>query len=801
MNNRQDRPDINANEATATDLRVIEDLKKLGWKVGDTLLYQPQYPLTPEQQKEFPGHKYVKPDIVLQDLQGKPLAVFENKLDNPKKGLPKLRLLYSRILRPRYLYACSADRSLFYDTAWTGLEAGEFRAVNSFLSLEEMNIRAAQEQKRRQEQEIEIDTTIAGGYDPAAGKDRYYQLDCINRLLSGLREGRGKMLVHMATGLGKTRTTVALCKALLESGMARRILFVVDRRLLAEQARDDGFSLISPTYTSGWVTTSNYKGMKHRDIHVVVIDTLEIIYSGIPSTYYDLLIVDECHRSINVSRKVIFDHFLCPRIGLTATPRIAVPKDPTKVSDEDLAILDTYRLFGCESEEPTYQFGLTKGIDEGFLAPYRVDEIKTHLTQLAETDGVEFSYVLDPDERKKIALDKAKKLKLEQLNRKYLTENTAKRIAEEIKKRMEYGEKMILFGVSQPHCMMLANALNEVFNDEGKSPRYAEPIISDNAELNRTLKAWFKKPYQKPYIAISVDIMSTGVDIPCVRYIGFAALTRSVGKYIQMLGRGTRLDPKTGKFSFQVLDFVGLCKRMNDDGKGTKKKNKKVVTGRGNGGGGGGGEPQGHFIVDNPDPEHQIQRVRIHEGAVEVIDNIPIEEARRIFETAVENPDNTTIESLKQKLDQQADYEPTTAEVEAVEDWVSKPKIWLDEGNLQRMYDYPAGSVWDFFLHVLGKRRIPGPIERIEAGYDSYIRSAEFTDAQVEKLRQVKEVFLAALQERGEVNAVSIFGNPIYEQIIGNYDEVNRLFDDRLVEVIQSMQENFHLPQLTRRAV
>ena len=214
--------DINANEATATDLRVIEDLKKLGWKVGDTLLYQPQYSLTPEQQKEFPGHKYVKPDIVLQDLQGNPLAVFENKLDDPKKGLPKLRMLYSRVLRPRYLYACSADRNLFYDTAWTGIDGGEFRTVNSFLSLEDMNVRDVQEQKRRQEQDIVIDTTIAGGFDPAAGKDRYYQLDCINALLSGFREGRGKMLVHMATGLGKTRTTVALCKALLESGQARR---------------------------------------------------------------------------------------------------------------------------------------------------------------------------------------------------------------------------------------------------------------------------------------------------------------------------------------------------------------------------------------------------------------------------------------------------------------------------------------------------------------------------------------------------------------------------------------------------
>lgn len=785
-------PDINANEATATDLRVIEDLKKIGWKVGDTLLYQQQYPLTPEQQKEFPGHKYVRPDVVLQDLQGTPLAVFENKLDDPKKALPKLQILYSRILRPRFLYACSAERTLFYDMAWTGLEAGEFRPVNSFLSLEDMGVRMAQEQKRRQEREIVIDTTIAGGFDPAAGKERYYQLDSINALLKGLREGRGKMLVHMATGLGKTRTTVALCKALLDTGLARRILFVVDRRLLAEQARDDGFSLISPTYMSGWITTSNYKGFKHKDIHVAVIDTLEIIFSGIPSTYYDLLIVDECHRSINVSRRVIFDHFLCPRIGLTATPRIAIPKDPKKVTDDDLAILDTYRLFGCEVGEPTYEFDLGRGIEEGFLAPYKVDEIKTHLTQIAEKEGVEFDYVLDPDERKKIALDKTKKLKLEQLNRKYLTENTAKRIAEEIRKRTEYAEKMILFGVSQAHCMMLANALNAVFNDEGKSPRYAEPIISENAELNRTLKGWFKKPYQKPYIAISVDIMSTGVDIPCVRYIGFAALTRSVGKYIQMLGRGTRLDPKTGKFSFQILDFVGLCKRMGDNGKGTEKKNKKVVTETGGGGGGGGGEPEGYFIVDNPDLEHQIQRVKVHEG-VRVVENTPIEEAKRIFEAAVSNPDNPAIVSLKQKLDERADYEPTAGDVEAVEDWVSKPEIWLDEGNLQRIYDYPAGSVWDFFLHVLGKRRIPTPLQRVQTGYENYIRSAEFTDAQVHVLELIKDVFVSTLSEHGTVDAQSIFQNPIYESIIGTYDEVNRAFDGKIDEVIKIMSDNFKL--------
>jgi type I restriction enzyme R subunit len=244
-----------------------------------------------------------------------------------------------------------------------------------------------------------------------------------------------------------------------------------------------------------------------------------------------------------------------------------------------------------------------------------------------------------------------------------------------------------------------------------------------------------------------VDIMSTGVDIPCVRYIGFAALTRSVGKYIQMMGRGTRLDPKTGKFSFQVLDFVGLCKRMGDNGKGTAKQNKKVVNG-----GGGGGQPPGpgprgeYFIVDNPDPEHLIQRVQVHEGAVEVVDNIPVEEARRIFEEAVNSPDNPAIASLKQKLEEKKDYEPTSEDIATVEEWVSKPKIWLDEGTLQRMYDYPAGSVLDFFLHVLGRKMIPTPQERIETGYEHFISSADFTEEQVRILRKSRASLLPTCQ-------------------------------------------------------
>ena len=104
------------------------------------------------------------------------------------------------------------------------------------------------------------------------------------------------MLIHMATGLGKTSTAVALEKALLSSGLTKRILFVVDRRMLAKQSIDDGFSLISREYTSSWITTSNFRTRKNASIHVIVIDTLELIHSDLASNFYDLIIVDECHR-------------------------------------------------------------------------------------------------------------------------------------------------------------------------------------------------------------------------------------------------------------------------------------------------------------------------------------------------------------------------------------------------------------------------------------------------------------------------------------------------------------------------
>ncbi|MDR2596681.1 MAG: DEAD/DEAH box helicase family protein [Treponema sp.] len=788
------------NEATDTDLKVIEELQKIGWKRGDTLLYQQEYKLLPEQQKQFEGRKSVKPDIVLQDISGTILAVFENKLEDERKALPKLRSLYAAVLRPRFLYACSSERILFYDTEWKGFEAGEFRQVDSFLSLDEMQLKIEQAKQMNLQREIIIDKSIAGGINPSSGKETYYQTECIQTLIQKYKQHKQKMLVHMATGLGKTRTMVAFVKALLEYDMAKRILFVSDRVILADQAITDGFSLISKEYSSIRITSSNYRRYKNIQIHVIVIDTLENIYQNISGNFYDLIIVDECHRSININRKLIFDHFLCPRIGLTATPRKAVAKKDKEISDEDLAILDTYRLFGCETGEPDYQFDLTRGIDEGFLAPYQVLSIETELTKIARETGVNFDHYFDIKTEEKIRLDKTKQVMLEQLNHKFIARETCLRIAEELKKNTEYGEKVILFGVSQQHCLQLVKARNEVFKmpDDELSPRYAEAIISDNDSLNATFKKWFKDPYHKPFAAVSVDIMSTGVDIPCVRYIAFVNLTKSVGKYIQMLGRGTRLDPKTGKFSFKILDFVGLCKDMQDNGKGTLKENKKIITkpggttGQGTGGGGHGDRNTG--LIDNPDPANMIQRIFLHDDAIQIIDNIPIDEARKIFEEEIQNTTIAAINQIKENAKTNKEYEPTEIELDMLNTWLRNPKVYLDEGQLRRIYDFEQGSIWDFFLHGTGIRQIPTPKERVEQGYESYIKTYNFSKPQTDILRYMKDTVIADIADKKYSSPQEIFDDPILAAIIGkNYNEVNQLFDNRFFSVFDELQKTIRI--------
>jgi hypothetical protein len=283
--------------------------------------------------------------------------------------------------------------------------------------------------------------------------------------------------------------------------------------------------------------------------------------------------------------------------------------------------------------------------------------------------------------------------------------------------------------------------------------------------------------------------MSTGVDIPCVRYIAFSALTKSVGKYIQMLGRGTRLDPKTGKFSFTVIDFVGLCKRMEDNGKGSPKKNVKIVKGTDTGGGGG-GSPEGEwFIIDNPDPAELIQRVWIHGDNIKVIDNIPIAAARELFERELQKAEIEAIVNVKKKAKESADYVPTDEDLEQIREWAKNPEVYLDESQLQKIYSFTQGSIWDFFLHALGLKKLPTLEERVEKGFDSYLATYDFTDEQIITLKRLKDILVSNLAAGKPISTDTIFSNPVFEHIVGSRNDVQKKFDGKLDNVLREIEK------------
>lgn len=197
-----------------------------------------------------------------------------------------------------------------------------------------------------------------------------------------------------------------------------------------------------------------------------------------------------------------------------------------------------------------------------------------------------------------------------------------------------------------------------------------------------------------------------------------------------------------------------------------------------------------YFLIDNIDPKDMIQRIEIHGDSIKIKDNIPVEEARRIFEEELKNAEEPEITAIKYKAEKE-DYFPTDEEIAQLLLWLKSPNTFLDEGHLQKMYDYPQGSIWDFFLHAMGIKKIPSPKERIEKNYDSYVHTYNFSDEQIVILRKIKDIFVSNITTNKDIELKDIFGNPIYERLIGSYDTINQKFDGNFPSVLGDMKQTF----------
>ncbi|HET6409855.1 MAG TPA: DEAD/DEAH box helicase family protein, partial [Chthoniobacteraceae bacterium] len=375
--------------------------------------------------------------------------------------------------------------------------------------------------------------------------DRAYQIEAVKTIAERIEEAKRSFLMVLATGTGKTRVAVSLVELLQRQERIQRVLFLADRRELVKQALG-AFKEHLPGSPRSWIEGGNID--KDAQIHFATYPGMMSIYQRLSAGYYDLIIADESHRSIYSRYKAILDHFDAIHLGLTATPT-------------DFLDHNTFDLFECHDNSPTFYYGYDEAVRDKHLVPYRPvhvartgfqieglkpGEIPDEVKQQVREQGI------DPDQFSFEGSD---------LERKVTNTGTNDAIVREL---MDHAikdavgtlpAKTIIFAVSHKHALELYKSFNRLYPDLQRKG-LAKVIDSQMERAEKTLDDFKNKDF--PRIAISVDMLDTGIDVPSIRNLVFAKPVFSKVKFWQMLGRGTRTwtDPLTSqkKADFLVID-------------------------------------------------------------------------------------------------------------------------------------------------------------------------------------------------------------------------------------------------------
>jgi type I restriction enzyme R subunit len=544
--------------------KIDAQLQDAGWPLTDGQSVQFEYTLSDG----------TRADYVLCDRAGRPLAVLEAKRASidPITAQDTGRH-YAALLGVPFVFLANGEEVWFLDT---DIDA-HARKVATVYAQDDLERHAAVRQVRRDPISVPIDRGIAG---------RDYQVACIDTLTTEVVRGRRKLLVEMATGTGKTRVAAAFIKRLFEAGRLTRVLFLVDRIALAQQTEDtfNDHLMAYPCH----VLRPGRGFDRAKRITIATLQTMIGEYEALSSGYFDLVVTDECHRSIYGKWSGVLHHFDGVQLGLTATP---CTLDAANLPDPEdgLFVRDTLRFF--EVDAPTYRYTLRQAINEGNLVPYRIYKAMTVKT--AAEDGFE----VRRDELDWSAMDAQTRAEFEELfadtdrikvdpralERRFTIPERNRAIVREFRQVMDHGYqgsdgvrrrplkgKTIVFAVTKRHAETLATMLDQQFADLKPSPttRYADFVVSDvgdgpapdaGAIIDRFKKETF------PQILVSVNMLDTGFDCPEAVNLVMARFTRSTILYRQMRGRGTRPAPHIRKSGFTIFDFVGVTDFHGDD--------------------------------------------------------------------------------------------------------------------------------------------------------------------------------------------------------------------------------------------
>lgn len=545
-------------------VKIDAQLKDVGWRIDDGVSVRYEYVLPDG----------TRADYVLCNRHGHAIAVVEAKRTSkrPRDGERQGRA-YAEQLGVPFVFLCNGEEVLAWEPA-TEAHPRKVATLPSQLDLERL---IALREQRRDPLAVPIDTRIA---------DRDYQQECIDTVCTEIKIGRRKMLVEMATGTGKTRTAAAMIKRLFEAGLVHRVLFLVDRITLAKQA-EDAFAEHLPEFPA-YVLRAGRQFQDQKRITISTLQTFISEYRNLPASYYQLVVVDECHRSIYGKWSGTLRHFDALMVGLTATPCIASP-EAYEDAEDGAFIRDTLRFF--EVDKPTFSYRLKEAIQDGWLVPYHIYKAKTVKT------AAEGGFVVRRTELDWSTMDDATRAEFERLfgqdeeiivdpnalERRFTIPERNRAIVREYRQVVENGfvgkndkrhapllGKAIVFAVTKRHAETLATMFDQEFADKKPSPdvRFADYVVSgmgpeDTADAFAKIDRFKKEPF--PQILVSVNMLDTGFDAPEVVHLVMARFTKSSILYQQMRGRGTRKADHIRKTSFTMFDFVGVTDEHRDD--------------------------------------------------------------------------------------------------------------------------------------------------------------------------------------------------------------------------------------------
>lgn len=556
-------------------------------------------------------------DFLLFDARGFPLIVLEAKAEdkNPLVGKEQARK-YARSQNCRFVILSNGNLHYFWD-----LERGNPNVITSFPTPDSVAgyKQVTPNPQRLVEEHVGDDYIVltqrptyqseAGWKNEAerpgyirANKLRFlrpYQLTAIHQLQAAVREGKDRFLFEMATGTGKTLTAAAVVKLFLRSGNARRVLFLVDRLELEDQAKKAFAALLSADFQ-----TVIYKENRDdwRRAEIVVTTVQSLLFSNkyqrlFSPTDFDLVVSDEAHRSIGGNARAVFDYFIGYKLGLTATPRDylrrfdqgnASTRDPREA--ERRLLLDTYRTFGCESGQPTFRYSLLDGVKEGYLINPTVVDARTEVTtELLSEEGFIVSFTDDTGE------DQQEAFKQREFEKRFFSEATnavfCKTFLDNALRDPVSGEigKSIVFSVSQNHAAKLAQMFNQIADRMFPGKYHSDFAVQVTSQVpdaqqftinfanNNLLGSGnFIPAYKtsKARVCVTVGMMTTGYDCTDILNLGLFRPIFSPTDFIQIKGRGTRKHDfleqlfddalregiaQPSKTGFKLFDFFANC--------------------------------------------------------------------------------------------------------------------------------------------------------------------------------------------------------------------------------------------------